>query len=95
MGLLQDIEGWFGIGKKAATPQVDAAAIAAAESRIQTILTDIEAAENDVLVQNVAAAVPGVGQFLTVAKALTADAQTGLNILKSLTPQTPVTPATK
>lgn len=92
MGLLQDIEGWLGIGKKASTPAVDAAAIAAAEARIQTVFNAVEAAENDPLVQNVAAAVPGVGQFLTVAKALTVDAQTGLNILKSLTPQ-PAPPA--
>lgn len=93
MGLIQDIEGLFGFGKKATTPAVDAAAVKAAEAKVQSILAAVAGLENDPALTTVAAAVPTVAVFVSFAKTFTGEAQAVLSIIEGLTPSPTPAPA--
>lgn len=92
MGLIQDIEGIFGFGKKAATPVADAAAIRDAEAVVQSLLNDASAVE--AAITPLLSAVPGLSGFTAISAAVTAFANEALAEIKALTPASTAAPPT-
>jgi hypothetical protein len=94
MGLIQEIEGLFGIGKKAAQQPQDVAAAQAAATQLKNWLAEGQTVLT--VVTPFAASNPVLAAFVGIAQAAITDSDEVVGILQSWIPpaNTPTTPAT-
>jgi hypothetical protein len=91
VGLLQNIEGLFGFGKKAQQVPQDAVALTAAAEQLKTWL-----AQGDAVLQTLTpfgAANPTIATFVGFLKIVDEEGQTAITVIEALIPSAPTTPA--
>jgi len=93
MGLLQNIEGLFGFGKKAQQVPQDAAAIKAAAETVKSWLVQGEAVLNSVA--PFASANPTIAAFLGFLKMADEEGQTAITVIEGFIPAPQPVPTPK